>query len=337
MHRYIKRALWGAVIAGGITLIGSTAAGAAETGGEDGLLSGTQLLAPVEVPVSVVGNAISLLGGSSVETPAPAPAPAEAPAPTAPAEASTDGSSGVASGSQALVDVSLPITVSDNAIAVLGGSDVAAGEASEETPAPAPAPAPDAPADAATTSGTDGVLSGTQALLGVDVPVTVSGNAVSVLGESSAAGASGGDAAAPASGPGAGLSLPITSGLDSLLGGTQLALPVSVPITVGGNAIGILGESTASAPGTAPAAGPGTDPGTNPGTNPGTDPGTNPGTNPGGGSGTDRVPATAMALPAAAGGGALAVTGGPGPLPLLAAAALLLVLGAGLMRRRAIA
>lgn len=334
MHRYIKRALWGAVIAGGITLIGSTAAGAAETGGEDGLLSGTQLLAPVEVPVSVVGNAISLLGSSSVEAPAPASAPAPAPAP---AEASTDGSSGVGSGSQAIVEVSLPITVSDNAIAVLGGSEVSGGEASEGTTGEAAAPAPDAPADAATTSGTDGVLSGTQALLGAEVPVTVSGNAVSVLGESSVTGASGGDAAAPASGPGAGLSLPVTSGLDSLLGGTQLALPVSVPITVGGNAIGILGESTVSTPGTTPAAGPGTDPGTNPGTNPGTDPGTNPGTNPGGGSGTDRVPAAAATLSAAAGGGALAVTGGPGPLPLLAGAALLLVLGAGLMRRRAIA
>ena len=42
MRTYAKRVLWGTLIAGGITLLGATAANAAETSGDDGLLSGTQ-------------------------------------------------------------------------------------------------------------------------------------------------------------------------------------------------------------------------------------------------------------------------------------------------------
>ena len=42
MRTYLKRALWGTLLAGGITLLGATAANAADTSGEDGLLSGTQ-------------------------------------------------------------------------------------------------------------------------------------------------------------------------------------------------------------------------------------------------------------------------------------------------------
>ena len=47
MHTLIKRALWGTLLAGGITLLGATAANAAETSGDDGLLSGTQAVLSV--------------------------------------------------------------------------------------------------------------------------------------------------------------------------------------------------------------------------------------------------------------------------------------------------
>lgn len=378
MHTFVKRALWGAALAGGITFLGATAAGAAETGGEEGILSGTQILAPLTAPVTVVGNAISVLGGSAVETPAPAPAPSPAAEP-APAPATTDGTEGIASGSQAAVPVTVPITVSGNAISVLGesassGSDPAPAEtAPAATPAPAPAPAPEG-----TTSGGGGILSGTQGLVAVEIPVTIGGNAISVLGESAADGSAtgatpaapgsggeavtdggdsvlggsqltapvtvpvsvqgnaisllgessvtgGGTAAAPAaSGPA--LPAQLTSGPGSLLGGTQLALPISLPITIGGNSIGILGESTVSGPGTVPTTDPGPIPGTDPGPIPGVDPGPLPTADPG------AVPGV---LPAATGAGVavLATTGGAGGSPL-ALAALLLIGAAALLLRR---
>ncbi|MGI0520584.1 DUF320 domain-containing protein, partial [Microbacterium maritypicum] len=62
MRTFIKRALWGALIAGGVTLLGATAANAAETTGDDGLLSGTQVETAITAPISVVNNAISVLG-----------------------------------------------------------------------------------------------------------------------------------------------------------------------------------------------------------------------------------------------------------------------------------
>ena len=71
MHTFIKRALVGTLLAGGITLLGATVANAAETTGEDGLLSGDQALIDVSAPVTIVDNAVSVIGDS---TAAPAPA-----------------------------------------------------------------------------------------------------------------------------------------------------------------------------------------------------------------------------------------------------------------------
>ena len=56
MHTFIKRALVGTLLAGGITLLGATVANAAETTGEDGLLSGNQALIDVSAPVSIVAK-----------------------------------------------------------------------------------------------------------------------------------------------------------------------------------------------------------------------------------------------------------------------------------------
>src|SRR3546814_5979811 len=83
MRRFMKRALLGALVGGGIAVLGAGVASAAETSGDDGLLSGTQGLVSVAVPVTVGGNAISAVGdssstGSTTDAPA-APAPASAP------------------------------------------------------------------------------------------------------------------------------------------------------------------------------------------------------------------------------------------------------------------
>ena len=65
MNINVTRALWGTLLAGGLTVFGATVAQAAETSGEDGLLSGTQALLSVEAPVTVSGTAVSLLGDAS--------------------------------------------------------------------------------------------------------------------------------------------------------------------------------------------------------------------------------------------------------------------------------
>ncbi len=57
------------------------------TSGEDGILSGNQVLADVNAPVTVSGNAVSVIGDSTVVNGAPAPAAAPAHGGSAPAEA----------------------------------------------------------------------------------------------------------------------------------------------------------------------------------------------------------------------------------------------------------
>ena len=227
MHTIIKRALWGALIGGGISLAGAGVAQAADTSGEDGLLSGTQAVIDVEAPVTVAGNAISVLGDShsdDADTQASAPAPAP--------EAHTSGHDGAASGSQVIVTVEVPVTVAGNAVSVAGDSHSDGAETSSGSSSP--------PAPEASTSGDDSAAGGTQGVVSVDAPVTVSGNAVSVLGDSEST-----DASTSHSGShtDADNTAAVTSGEDSVAGGTQVVAPIDVPVTIGGNAISVIGDS----------------------------------------------------------------------------------------------
>jgi hypothetical protein len=290
---------------------------AAETDGEDGLLSGSQILPSIEVPVTVGGNAISVLGDSSSGDSAVA-APSRADAGSAPA-ATTDGADGTASGTQAIVSVTVPVTVGGNAVSVAGDSD-----STSAASAPAEPSEPEVSVNPQT-SGDDGILGGTQALVDATVPVTVGGNAISVIGDSQSTDA---DTTART---GSGAGTPETSGQVGILGGTQLALPLSVPVTLGGNAISVIGDSETG--GSTTPAGPGDpgDPG-DPGnpSNPG-DPGTpgSPGQpgNPGGG-------ITGGSQSAALSATGLASTGGTAPLWGIAAALLAAGFGATLLSRR---
>jgi LPXTG-motif cell wall-anchored protein len=253
MKKLIVRSLYFGLFVGGLTLLGATAANAADnqTTGEDGLLSGTQIGAVLDLPVDLAGNAISVLGdAASTDSSVTAAEPA-APAEPAPPESSgaassgadTSGEGGIGSGSQAIVEVDVPIDVSGNAISVVGDStseDSAAAPVENATPAEGVA-ADEGPA--ATTSGEDAVLGGTQGIVSVDVPVTVGGNAVSVLGDSSSSGStvSGPTADAP-TGDGSA----VTNGADEIAGGSQLLPDLFAPITAGGNAIAVAGDATSS-------------------------------------------------------------------------------------------
>jgi hypothetical protein len=123
-----------------------------------------------------------------------------------------------------------------------------------------------------------------------------------------------------------------TGRLAGLLGAPQIALPISAPITLAGNAVSVVGDTAVTDPGT-------TDPGT-PGT---TDPGT-PGTDEPGATTTDgETPsatvigaATAVGNASAAVTGELAETGGSFPYTALLVGAVLIVLGmVPMLRRRA--
>ncbi len=93
-----------------------------------------------------------------------------------------------------------------------------------------------------TTDGSGSLLGGNQGLVSIDVPVTVGGNAVSVIGDSTTSDATTSSATSD-SAPDA-----TTDGSDSIGGGNQAVIPVQVPVTVGGNAVSIIGDSTPRTP-----------------------------------------------------------------------------------------
>ncbi len=221
------------------------------TSGEDGIGSGTQVVGDVTAPVTVGGNAVGVLGDATATAPTPAPAaPATPAAPAAPAaEPTTSGQDGVASGTQVAPVVSVPVTVTGNGIGLLGdGTSTATGPA-------APA-APTTPSAGGTTSGEDGIGSGTQVSPVVSLPVTIGGNGIGVVGDGTSTSTGGTGSGTGSTTPTAGGT---TSGAGGLLSGTQIVPVISIPVTIGGNGIGVVGDGTSTTPGT------GTDPGT-PGT-----------------------------------------------------------------------
>ncbi|TPW74000.1 beta strand repeat-containing protein [Schumannella soli] len=234
------------------------------TSGSDSLLGGSQALVNAGVPITVSGNSISVVGdsASSGSTTSAAPAPA-------PAAASTDGSDGTASGTQALIGLNVPITVSGNAISVLGDTG-SSGATTGAATDPADSDSADGTAgdaattgSGATTSGSDGILGGTQIVPNVGAPVTVAGNAISLLGDSATSGSTVGSTTG---GSGSSAAAPSTSGVDGIAGGTRVVPDVAAPVTLGGNAISLLGDSTAIDSSTAVGAGSGSDAGDTTGT-----------------------------------------------------------------------
>ncbi|MGO4301946.1 chaplin family protein [Leifsonia sp. RAF41] len=246
MNKFVSRGMWFTLCVGGLWLAGTAAANAAESSGTDGVATGDQAVVGISIPVSLSGTAVSVLGdASSSDSTAAAPAAPAAPS----ASLSPDSVSGVLSGDQAVVDVSVPVQVAGNAISVLGDSGSSGSEAS--------APAAGSGAGTSTTSsGADGIASGIQAPVAVDVPVTAGGNAISVLGDASSTGAA---TSTPSSGSGSSATATGAGADGGILSGIQAPVGAAVPVTAGGNAVSVLGDATSSGSATsAPAAGDGT-------------------------------------------------------------------------------
>ncbi|WP_285243325.1 chaplin family protein [Pseudarthrobacter sp. fls2-241-R2A-127] len=236
MHRNIRRCLLGTAFAGGLLAFGGVAANAADTttSGNDGLLSGTQVMAPVTIPINVGSTSFGLLGDSAASTQnagtpaAPAPAPA----------ASTGGGDGIASGTQVVAPVTAPINLGATSVGLVG--DSAASTQNTATSGTAPA----APAPAATTTGADGIASGTQVVAPISVPITVGATSVGGVDDSAASTQNAGTPAAPAPAPAAS-----TGGGDGIASGTQVVAPVTAPINLGATSVGLVGDSAAGAEG----------------------------------------------------------------------------------------
>ncbi|WP_203990137.1 chaplin family protein, partial [Sphaerisporangium rufum] len=98
----------------------------------------------------------------------------------------------------------------------------------------------------ADTDGSGSVGGGNQIKAPITLPVDVSGNAVAVLGESTAS--SRGGASVQGGGDG-GAGGNRTDGRHSVLGGNQVVAPITAPINACGNAVSLVGRSDAGCEG----------------------------------------------------------------------------------------
>src|SRR6266516_2149897 len=260
--RTAKFAVLATVFAAG----GTGVAVAGSTTGSGGVGSGNQVSVPLSISATVCGNAIAVLGDAfgGCESAASASSASHhinashhssshsstshhstsqhstshhnashnsaSASGAAASSQTTSGSHSIAGGNQVSAPVNAPVTVCGNSLSVAGRA--------ESSCAPGGAPASGAAASSQTTSGSHSIAGGNQVSAPVNAPVTVCGNAPSVAGRAESSSAPGG---APASGAAA--SSQTTSGSHSIAGGNQVSAPVSVPVTVCGNAAAVLGRA----------------------------------------------------------------------------------------------
>jgi hypothetical protein len=248
MKTWVRKTLSVGVLAAGALLFAPGAANAdvrQNTGDNNGVLNGNQIAVPVSVPVNVVGNSLGILGeanatGVGVNRTEHGRRDIQ----------NTGDNNGILNGNQIYAPIDIPINACGNSLALLGGANAQAicannvwthrrghgwrghwknesGHVTEHS--------------WQNTGDNNGILNGNQLYAPVRLPVNLAGNAVGVLGQGNARAV-----AVNESGHGDGF-VQNTGDNSGILNGNQLAVPISVPINICGNSLGILGAANSAA------------------------------------------------------------------------------------------
>jgi hypothetical protein len=247
MKTWVRKTLSVGVLAAGALLFAPGAAQAdvsQNSTGNIGIGNGTQVFAPVAVPLNVVGNAIGVAGeanaaGSGINW-VESGKGGKGKGPKV--NQNSSGNYGILNGTQVFLPVTVPVNVVGNAAAVLGVANASgAGVNKVESGKHNGGNKVDQ-----NSSGNVGVLNGTQVYAPVNVPINLCGNALSILGLANAQ-------AACVNGIGgkhhaeSGWVNQNSSGNYGIGNGTQVYAPITVPLNVAGNSIGVAGEANSAA------------------------------------------------------------------------------------------
>lgn len=168
----------------------------------------------INIPINLSGNAISVIGNSKAN------------GPTSPSAPANDGS----------------INLSGHAISLLG-----TGTQAKPGTAPAANPTPQVGSTVLGTSTLGGLLPSLEQIVSVNIPITLSGNALSVIGNSKSTGSQVGANGAPSAGGGALTGGDVvgqaSSGGVGIFNGNQAHAGAKAPVTVSGNAVSLIGDS----------------------------------------------------------------------------------------------
>ena len=248
MKTWVRKTLSVGVLAAGALLLAPGAAHAGTTQDSydnNGILNGTQLVAPVSVPVSVIGNAIGVAG----EANAAGAASNWLESGRGVKQDSSD-NNGIANGTQAYLPIWAPVNVVGNAVGILGEGNAQGVVANHRTESGSKHKGNKGNKGnkgggvSQNSWDNNGVLNGTQIYSPVDIPINICGNALSLLGEANA-----GAVCANSSSHGRKTESvkQDTSDNNGILNGTQVYAPITAPLNIAGNSIGILGEGNAAA------------------------------------------------------------------------------------------
>jgi hypothetical protein len=155
--------------------------GGQSTGNNNGILNGTQIYAPIDVPINVCGNSLALVGGAysqaicanNVWSARGGKGWKKESKRTEGAWQSTGDNNGIANGTQLLAPISLPVNLAGNSLAILGSANsraVAVNENGHDD------------GFGQSTGNNNGILNGTQIGVPINVPINVCGNSLGILG-----------------------------------------------------------------------------------------------------------------------------------------------------------
>ncbi|GAB2580055.1 hypothetical protein Aab01nite_56370 [Paractinoplanes abujensis] len=261
MKTWVRKTLSVGVLAAGALLFAPAAAQADSkqiTGANNGILNGTQIAVPVNVPINVVGNSLAILGAADAQgvgfnrTESGRRGNAQV----------TGVNNGIANGTQAYLPVSVPVNVVGNSAAVLGHAG-AAGVGVNGRKAESKRTTENGWGDTQYTGFNNGIANGTQIYAPIDVPINVCGNSLAILGGAYSqaicsndtrgdrhfhrGGKWGKKESAQGHRGGRGGALQATGVNNGILNGTQLYAPISLPINLSGNSAALLGSASSRA------------------------------------------------------------------------------------------
>ena len=214
------------LLTAGFVAFGAGSALADSTNGNDSILGGNQVNAPISIPINVSGNSVAVLGRATSGS--TGGAYVQGARLSGGHHGRTSGRHSILGGNQINAPITAPINACGNSVAALGGalSGCQGGAGLRRTGY--------ADGGHQHTSGVDSIGGGNQVNAPITAPVNVCGNSAAVLGDALAGcrGGAGVEGARLSGGHAR------TSGRHSVLGGNQVHAPINAPIDVCGNAVG---------------------------------------------------------------------------------------------------
>jgi ChpA-C len=244
MKTWVRKTLSVGVLAAGALLFAPGAAHAGvsqDSSDNNGILNGTQLVAPVSVPLNVVGNAIGVAGEANA-----AGAGQNWTEGGWGADQDSSDNNGIGNGTQVYLPITVPLNVVGNAVGVLGEANAAgAGVNGHSHGRKESTRLTEHGHPNQDSSDNNGILNGTQIYSPIDIPINICGTSLALLGEANA------QAICANHGHGRNESGWVADqdshDNNGILNGTQVFAPISLPVNLAGNAIGVLGEGNAAA------------------------------------------------------------------------------------------